>query len=60
MHAASGAVEVPTYDRALLKPGMEIRGYAIVEQYDATTVILPGHVAVVDPFLSLVITPEER
>jgi N-methylhydantoinase A/oxoprolinase/acetone carboxylase beta subunit len=38
---------------------MEIRGYAIVEQYDATTVVLPGHVATVDPWLQLLITPEE-
>ena len=27
---------------------MAIDGYAIVEQYDATTVVLPGHRAVVD------------
>ena len=50
--------EVPTYERAQLSSGMRIPGYAIVEQYDATTVILPGHVAEVDPYLNLLITPE--
>ena len=50
--------EVPTYERSQLRAGMRISGYAIVEQYDATTVILPGHLAEVDPYLNLLITPE--
>lgn len=50
--------EVPTYERSRLTAGMRIRGHAIVEQYDATTVILPGHVAEVDPYLNLLISPE--
>jgi NADPH-dependent 7-cyano-7-deazaguanine reductase QueF-like protein len=29
-----------------------------IEQYDATTVVLPGHAARVDPYLNLVIEPE--
>ncbi len=37
---------------------MRIPGYAIVEQYDATTVVLPGSVATVDPWLNLAIEPE--
>ena len=45
LDAASGPLDVPTYARAALEPGMAIDGYAIVEQYDATTVVLPGHVA---------------
>ena len=45
--------------RAALEPGMTIDGYAIVEQYDATTVVLPGHRAVVDPWMNLLIRPEE-
>jgi N-methylhydantoinase A len=52
--------EVPTYDRAGLRPGMQLHGYAIVEQYDATTVVLPGHVATVDPYLNLLIRPEDQ
>jgi N-methylhydantoinase A len=51
-------LEVPTYERAELTTGMRIPGYAIVEQYDATTVVLPGHVARVDPYLNLLIEPE--
>jgi N-methylhydantoinase A len=54
----AGTLQVPTYDRAALQPGMEIDGYAIVEQYDATTVILPEHRAVVDPWLNLLIWRE--
>jgi N-methylhydantoinase A len=54
-----GTVEVPTYDRAALEPGMVVDGYAIVEQYDATTVVLPHHRGVVDPWKNLLITPEE-
>ncbi len=50
--------EVPTYERSEMTAGMRIRGHAIIEQYDATTVVLPGHVARVDPYLNLVIEPE--
>jgi N-methylhydantoinase A len=54
-----GSVDVPTYARAALEPGMAIEGYAIVEQYDATTVVLPGHRATVDPWMNLLIRREE-
>jgi N-methylhydantoinase A len=50
---------VPTYARDALAPGMAIEGYAIVEQYDATTVVLPGHRATVDPWMNLLIRREE-
>jgi N-methylhydantoinase A len=56
----AGFVDVPTYDRAALTPGMAISGYAIVEQYDATTVVLPDHRAVVDPWMNLLIWPEAQ
>ena len=56
---SEGTLDVPTYARAALEPGMAIDGYAIVEQYDATTVVLPGHRAVVDPWMNLLIRPEE-
>jgi N-methylhydantoinase A len=55
---ADGAIDVPTYARTALEPGMVLEGYAIVEQYDATTVVLPGHRAVVDPWMNLLIRPE--
>ena len=51
---------VAMYDRDLLKPGMELRGKAIVTQFDATTLILPGHVARVDRHLNLLIEPEAK
>jgi N-methylhydantoinase A len=54
-----GTVEAPTYERAALEPGMVVRGYAIVEQYDATTVVLPHNKAVVDPWKNLLISPEK-
>ena len=56
---AEGTIEVPTYARQALEPGMVVRGYAIVEQYDATTVVLPHHKAVVDSWKNLLISPEE-
>ncbi|HKE81935.1 MAG TPA: hydantoinase/oxoprolinase family protein [Solirubrobacteraceae bacterium] len=56
--AGGVAQEVPTYSRAQLHAGARIEGYAIVEQYDATTIVLPGHVATVDPYLNLLIAPE--
>jgi len=52
------AETVPVYERAELRAGMRIPGYAIVEQYDATTVVLPGHVATVDAWLNLIIRPQ--
>ncbi|HEY3943967.1 MAG TPA: hydantoinase/oxoprolinase family protein [Solirubrobacteraceae bacterium] len=55
-----GEHDVPTYERDELTAGMRIPGYAIIEQYDATTVILPDHVAEVDPYLNLLIEPERR
>ena len=45
---ASGARCRPTSARGSTA-GHAIPGHAIVEQYDATTVVLPGHVAEVDP-----------
>jgi N-methylhydantoinase A len=56
--AGGSAQEVPTYARDQLQAGMRIPGYAIVEQYDATTIVLPGHVATVDHHLNLLIAPE--
>jgi len=59
VHADDRRREVPSYDRDQLRAGMVLRGYAIVEQYDSTTVVLPGYVATVDPWHQLLIRPEE-
>ncbi|MBV8753907.1 MAG: hydantoinase/oxoprolinase family protein [Hyphomicrobiales bacterium] len=45
----------PIYDRDLLKPGNRLRGPAIVEQMDATTLVLPGMEAYVDTYLHLIL-----
>ncbi len=51
-------VDCPVYDRPRLHPGNLIPGPAIVEQMDATTVILPGQHADVDPWGNLMVTPD--
>ena len=45
----------PHYDRTRLKAGNVIRGPAVVEQTDSTTLILPGLVAEVDRYGNLII-----
>jgi N-methylhydantoinase A len=50
-----GFFATPIYARAELQPGDRLTGPAVIEQMDATTVLLPDQVAVVDPFLNLVI-----
>jgi N-methylhydantoinase A len=50
---AGKLVAVPLYDRERLEPGHRLSGPAIVEQMDATTLLLPGQTAAVDPYLNL-------
>ena len=52
---AGGAVDCPIYDRALLRAGNRFSGPAVVEQMDATTVVLPGMTARVEPYLNLIL-----
>jgi N-methylhydantoinase A len=49
------SVACPVYDRDLLKPGNWFTGPAIVEQMDATTLVLPGMSARVDTYLNLIL-----
>jgi len=51
-----GKVTCPVYVRSKLEAGNEIRGPAIVEQYDSTTVINPGWDGRLDEWGSLVLT----
>jgi 5-oxoprolinase (ATP-hydrolysing) len=44
-------------ERRGLQPGDRVEGPAIITQVDSTTVVLPGHVAEVDPHHNLLITP---
>ncbi|HWB47696.1 MAG TPA: hydantoinase/oxoprolinase family protein [Stellaceae bacterium] len=50
-----GFVACPLYDRDRLGAGNRIAGPAIVEQVDATTLLPPGAVATVDPYLNLIV-----
>jgi N-methylhydantoinase A len=52
---ANGFVALAVYDREKLGAGHRIVGPAIVEQMDATTVVLPGQTATVDPYLNLIV-----
>jgi len=54
---AENARSVPcaVYDRDLLRPGNRLPGPAIVEQMDATTLVLPGMEARVDKYLNLIL-----
>ena len=49
------AIATPHYDRARLKSGNVIRGPAIVEQPDTTTLVLPGLTAEVDRYANILI-----
>ncbi|MBI2364277.1 MAG: hydantoinase/oxoprolinase family protein [Deltaproteobacteria bacterium] len=47
--------DTPIYDRAGLVPGNRLRGPAIIEQMDSTTVVHPGQEAAVDRFGNILI-----
>ena len=51
----NGFVDCPTYDRSRLRAGNEIAGPAVIEQMDATTIVLPGMTARVEPYLNLIL-----
>ena len=51
-----GSVSTPILDRARLTPGTEFTGPAIVQQMDATSVILPGQHCAVTSTLDIVVT----
>ncbi len=52
-------VSAPVYRRDALAAGHQIEGPAVVDQLDSTVVILPGFVAEVDPFGTLILTRKE-
>ena len=51
-----GYIECKVVDRYALRPGDRIEGPAIVEEREATTVVLPGDVALVRPTGNLILT----
>lgn len=46
----------PSYTRGRLRPGMSVRGPAIITEYSSTIIVPPGFVCRVDEFMNLVIT----
>jgi N-methylhydantoinase A len=53
------AIECPVYQRDKLDVGLTVPGPAILDQFDATTVICPGQVARVDEWKNLIVTGEK-
>jgi len=49
-------LDCPVYQRERLDVGLALEGPAILEQFDATTVICPGQVARVDEWKNLIVT----
>jgi N-methylhydantoinase A len=58
--ARGGFVACPVYARVRLPRGARVRGPAIVEQPDATTVIEPGDVGRVDRFGNILVAVDTR
>jgi len=52
---AGGFVPCDVYDRERLRAGNRVSGPAVIEQMDATTLVLPGMAARVEPYLNLVL-----
>ncbi len=52
---AGGFTPCTVHDRQKLRAGNRIAGPAIVEQMDATTVVLPGTIARVEPYMNLIL-----
>jgi len=55
MPEAGGFVACPVYDRDKMRAGNRLTGPAIIEQMDATTVVLPGMMAHVEPYLNIIL-----
>ena len=52
---AGGFVSCPVYDRDRLRPGNRVSGPLVVEQMDTTTIVLPGMVGWIDPYLNAIL-----
>ncbi|HRD77525.1 MAG TPA: hydantoinase/oxoprolinase family protein [Hyphomicrobiaceae bacterium] len=56
VQSAGAFIAHPVYDREKLSPGHVIAGPAIIEQMDATTVILKSQSALVDAYLNIIVS----
>jgi N-methylhydantoinase A len=52
---AGDRLTCPVYDRERLRVGNVIAGPAIIEQMDATTLVLPAMMGRVEPYLNLIL-----
>jgi N-methylhydantoinase A len=52
-------IDCPAYQRAKLDVGLIVRGPAVLDQFDCTTVLCPGQVARVDEWKNLIVTMEK-
>lgn len=57
IHVRGARANAPIYDRRLLRSGHVLPGPALVVQEDATTLLLSGWSATVDPWLNLLAEP---
>jgi N-methylhydantoinase A len=48
-------IDCPVYQRELIDVGATIAGPAILDQFDATTVLCPGQMATVDEYKNLIV-----
>ena len=53
---ATGAVDLPVYERSLAPVGVPLDGPAVIEQYDATFVLEPGWRAELDEMGQIIVT----
>ncbi len=56
MRFDGASVVCPIYQRERIDVGLVLDGPAILDQFDATTVVLPGQTARVDAWKNLIIT----
>jgi N-methylhydantoinase A len=54
------SIRTPVYDRFTLPPGGRIRGPAVIEQMDSTTLIFPGDLVEIDSVGNILITLKEK
>jgi len=50
------SIECPVYQREKLDVGHSVKGPAVLDQFDCTTVLSPDHVARVDEWKNLIVT----
>ncbi len=53
VYFSKSTLDTPVYDRSALQTGNELSGPAIIQQYDATTVVEPGWSGRVDQWGTL-------